>query len=298
MAKIKKSKLNVDIPEAINELEAMMKAFRLKKEIYRILFRGKGLEFEGFRKFTPDDDAADIDWKTSARAEKLLVKQYKEERDLRIMFIIDVGSNMVFGSTDKLKCEFVTELVAALSHLIVSSNDKIGFFFFSDAISNFVDCKTGLKHFHYFVDLLSNPVNYGGQTNLNQAIDFAMEYFSKSISSIFIVSDFLSVTPETEKRLTLLSSMFETVLVQVRDPLDISLPDVEGEVVLEDPATNEQVVVNPKVAKVEYEKYVEEQQDLVAQIFNKTQADYLGLTTDKPFAEPLVLFLQERRHTI
>jgi len=148
-------RLNVDVVGAITEFQSVMKQFRLRKDIYKIIFRGKGLEFEAFRDFTPDDDASDIDWKTSSRARKLLVKQYKEERDLKIMFLIDVGNNMVFGSGQKLKCEYITELVAAFSRIILDNNDQVGFFLFSDKVKHFIPPRVGENHFQFFVDLLS-----------------------------------------------------------------------------------------------------------------------------------------------
>lgn len=287
-------RLNVDVPGAITEFQSVMKEFRLRKDIYKIIFRGKGLEFEAFRDFTPDDDASDIDWKTSSRARKLLVKQYKEERDLKIMFLIDVGSNMVFGSSEKLKCEFITELVAAFSRVILDNNDQVGFFLFSDKVKHFVPPKVGEKHFQFFVDLLTNPETYGGTTNFDSALDYAMQYLNKSINSIILISDFLRVTPASEKRLSLLSTQFESIFIRVRDVLDFTMPDVEGEIVLQDSLTNEQIIVNPKVAKASYEKNAWEQSNIVKEIFKKTEADYLDLITDRGFAVPLALFLKER----
>src|SRR3972149_6381710 len=95
-------RLNVDVAGSITELQAVLKEFRLRRDIYKILFRGKGLEFDGYRDFSPDDNAEDIDWKATARSQKLLVRRYKEEREMKIMFLIDTGTNMVFGSTEKL----------------------------------------------------------------------------------------------------------------------------------------------------------------------------------------------------
>ena len=224
-----KRRLNVDIDGSVLEFKSMLKEFKLKRK--KVAFRGEGLEFDGYRDFSPDDDAGNIDWKSSLRAQKLLVKKYKEERDLKIMFLVDVGSNMVFGSTDKIKCEFATELVAAFTDLILNSEDRFGFFLFSDIINHFVDCKGGTKHFQFFVDILSNGLNYGGKTNLDQALDFATTYLDKSVSSVIIISDFLNITEKTEKKLSLLASKFETIIVQVRDPLDVTLPEIEGEVV-------------------------------------------------------------------
>lgn len=288
-------KLNVDIAGSISELQAMLKEFRLKVKIYKMFFRGQGLEFESYRNFSPDDDAKNIDWKASSRAQKLLVKQYIEERDLKIMFMIDVGSNMVFGSTEKIKCEFITELVAAFSMVMLHANDRIGFVLFSDTIKHFVDCEGGEKQFQIFVDHLSNGSNYGGTTNIDKALDFALNYFDKSISAVVLVSDFLKVTKETEKKLSLLSNKFETIAIRVRDPLDITLPALEGEVVLENSATRQQVIINPHVAKRTYERYALEQGKIVENMFKQSEIDYLDLTTDKSFAAPLAIFLKERR---
>ena len=77
---MEKEKLNVDIPRAISDFEAAAKEFELKEKIYKIIFRGKGLDFDRYRDYAPDEDATSIDWKASKRANKLIAKQYIEER--------------------------------------------------------------------------------------------------------------------------------------------------------------------------------------------------------------------------
>lgn len=290
----KKPKLNVDVASGISEFQSVMKQFHLKRDIYRIIFRGKGLEFESFRDFTPDDDASEIDWKTSSRAQKLLVKKYKEERDLKIMFLIDVGSSMVFGSTEKLKCEYITELVAAFSKIIMDSGDRVGFFLFGDHVKHFISPRTGEKHFQFFIDLLSSSENYGGVTNIDAAIDYAMKYLKSNINSVILISDFLKVSRETEKQLSLLSHKFETIAIRVRDPLDITLPDIDGELMIQNPLTGEQMVINPKIARGSYERYAAEQAKAVEEMLTKSEADHLDLVTSESFPVPLALFLKRR----
>ena len=287
-------RLNVDIASAITEFKAIMKEFKLRRDIYKILFRGKGLEFEAYRDFSPDDDAGYIDWKASSRAQKLLVKQYKEERDLKIMFLIDVGSNMVLGSGQRLKCEYVTELVAAFSKLIMESNDRVGVILFSDSMKHYIPPKGGEKHFQFLMDLLTNADTYGGVTDLDGSLDYATRFLDRSINSVILISDFLRITPDTEKRINLLSHEYETLLIRVKDPLDFTMPAVEGEVVLENPLTHEQIVVNPRVARAAYERYAYEQSKYVSEMFKKTEADFMDLVTTKSFAIPLALFLKER----
>ena len=92
-------------------------------------------------------------------------------------------------------------------------------------------------------------------TDINSALDYALSYFSEAINAVIIISDFLRVDEETENKLSYLSSRFETIAIGIRDPLDITLPDMNREIVLEDPSTNEQLVINPKIAKRAYESY-------------------------------------------
>jgi uncharacterized protein (DUF58 family) len=287
-----KRRLNVEIDKCVYEFKSMLKEFKLKRK--KIVFRGKGLEFDGYRNFVFDDDAEFIDWKASLRAQKLLVKTYKDEGDSKILFLIDVGSNMVFGSTEKIKCEFATELIAVFADLILSSEDKIGFLLFNDVVKPFLDCKGGEKHFRFFMDVLSDGSNYGGKTNLDQALDFAINSFDRSVSLVIIVSDFLGITEGTFKRLNFLSHKFETIAIQIRDPLDITLPEIDGEIVLEDSSNSSQVVINPKIINNAYEKYAFEQEEKIKQFFGKLQVDYLNLVTDKFFAPSLAVFLRER----
>lgn len=288
------NRLNVDVASSISEFLSVMREFKLKRDIYKILFRGKGLEFESFRDFTPDDDAADIDWKSSSRSQKLLVKQYKEERDLKIVFLVDAGSNMVFGSQKKIKCEYTAELIAAFSKLIMDENDQVGIIFFSDKVKDYISPKRGERHFHLIVDKLTDIKSYGGISDIDKSLDFALSYLDNSIFSVILVSDFLRVTSDTKRKLTLLSNKFETMAIRIKDPLDFTLPNIKGEVVLEDPFTKEQLVVNPTVAKKAYEMYAYKQSKAVEAIFKDSNIDYLDLVTDKSFAVPLSLFLRER----
>lgn len=196
-----KKKLNVDVSRAISDFETVAKEFELKEKLYKIIFRGKGLEFDSYRDYAPDDDASMIDWKASKRANKTLIKRYVEERDLNIIFVIDVGENMVLGSADKLKCEYAAELVSAFSHLIITSNDKVGFVLYSDDIKDYIPPRKGLNHLYFLVDILSDPSLYGGASRLDKALDFLLENLDESINFVVFVSDFTRINENIEKDL-------------------------------------------------------------------------------------------------
>ena len=289
-----KKELNLDISSSISELERLMKEFQLKKILYRLIFRGKGLEFDGYRDFSPDDDAIFIDWKASSRANKLLVRTYVEERDLKILFVMDVSDNMLFGSTEKLKCEYAAELAAALSHLMINSGDAIGFVFFNEKVIKLVPPLKGIKQFEAFVGELSNPLNYGGISDIKNVIDALMAYINKSIDAVFLISDFIRVQEDFSKTLAAFSDRFETTALMVKDPLDKTLPKIKGEIVIEDPVTKQQMIIDPSIAGKKYEQIALEQENMVKKIFSNSNVDILELTTNKPFMLPLAEFLKER----
>jgi uncharacterized protein (DUF58 family) len=291
---VEKRRLNADIASSVAQLQSIIKQFEKKQKLYRIIIRGKGLEFEAYRNFTADDDAGLIDWKASTRANKLLTKQFKEERDKKIMFLIDVSENMVSGSTEKLKCEYAAEVSGALAHMIMNGGDKAGFLYFNEEITKNIRPSRGDRHFGQFLDDVTNAENYKGGSNLKMALDFAFNYFPRATASVVIVSDFAIFDEETKKSMVLVSRRFETLLISVKDPIDKTLPDFSDEVVIEDPKTGQQMIVNPAIAKQIYEQQMIEDAKFLKKTCDVNNIDLLELMTDKPFVPSLAAFLKER----
>ena len=286
-------KLNLDISGAVSELELLLKQVLPKNIMYQMIL-GKGLEFDGYRDYTFTDDAILIDWKATVRAKKTLVRKYIEERDLKFMFLIDVSDNMVFGSTEKLKCEYSAELCAAVSHLILTNGDRFGAVFYNDKIVNQMPPNVGKKQFEAFVHKISDPLIYEGPSNLNNILDEVTKSFSGDTSMIFIVSDFINVDETYKKNLEILAGRFEVVAIVVRDPLDINLPDLNKEIVIENPSTHEKLLINPSIARGTYNLNALKQFESVKEIFNDNNIDFIELTTDKNFSDIFAAFLQER----
>lgn len=288
------TELNVDYARNISEFEGAMRKFQLKRIIYRILFRGKGLEFDSYRVYNPEDDAALIDWKASYRANKTLIKQYIEERDIKIVFIVDVGDNMIFGSANKLKCEYAAEVTVALAHLVVTSGDKVGFIMPRGKYYEFAYPKGGNKRFALFADTLRRIETYGGETRIEGAMDFLLQHLDRSLTGIFIVSDFMHLSKDFPKKLNALSSQIETVGIMIRDPLERELPDLDEEITIENPQTGEKLVVNPSVARNKYDYYVRKREEEVKRMFHSTPADFIELVTNKHFPYYLASFMKKR----
>jgi uncharacterized protein (DUF58 family) len=286
--------LNLDVAGCISDLENGIRDFEINKKLYKTLLRGKGLDFDGYRLLGPDDDAANIDWKASKRANKLLTKQYIEERNVKVMFIVDVSDNMVFGSSPKLKCELAAEIVIALSHLIIKTKDKVGIILFNNKMVKRIDPLRGDKQFNLIKDILSEAENYGGAADTKSMTDYILNYVNRSVEAIFIVSDFLKINEKSFENLRAIGSNFETVAIMIKDPLDKSLPEYSKEIVIENPSTKEQLIINPKLARKVYSKSALEQEIIVKEMLKESAIDLLYIMTNDKFVPKLAEFLRER----
>lgn len=295
--KRRKRKLNVDIPSAMKKLKVIINMLMTTKflETYVSVFRGKGLEFESYRSYTLDDDASLIDWKASARAKELLVRKYVEERKLEIFFLIDVSSSMVFGSTEKLKNEYTAELVIALASAILTAGDKVGYAFFNWDITSKVAPQTGKKQFYTLVKELTNPDTYGGGFDLYNALKAPLT-FLKPGGIIFVISDFIGMRDDTWiKPLKWLSTKFEVICLMIRDPRDKVLPRDIGQVLVSDPYSHREIIVDSKLIREAYQTYVDRQEKELKRVAKESSVDFVPIYTDKSFVKPVVELFMTRK---
>ena len=99
---------------------------------YRSVFRGRGMEFDEVREYQPGDDIRTIDWNVTARTGTPFIKRFCEERELTILFLVDVSASGVFGSGDQSKLELMVEIAALLMFSALRNNDKVGLHLFAN----------------------------------------------------------------------------------------------------------------------------------------------------------------------
>ncbi len=294
--KTKKKDLHIDVIALVKKLEIILKIL-INTQIaskYRSVFRGRGLEFEDYRVYTPGDDAKAIDWKASVRSNEILLKEYKEERNLDVYFLLDTSSSMIFGSTEKLKLEYAAEFVAAFSYFVMKAGDKAGLVMFNDKIVNHIPTSTGDKHFYILLRSLVDADFYGGGYNLSKAIDFVMRT-TRERGLLVMVSDFIGLKKGWEKMVKISSVRFDVIGAMIRDPRDEKLPKDSGQIVIGDPYTDANIVVDPKMIAPVYERYVMKEEKNIRKVFLGCNADFMKLMTYESFAKPIVEFFMKRR---
>jgi len=291
---LKKGKFVLDFPGVINEFEHAMQKFPVKRVLYQTVFQGRGLEFDSYRRVEPGDDAGSIDWKASLRASSLLARKYIEERNLNVYFLVDVSNSMLFGSQDKLKAEYASEFIAALSHLIISSGDRAGLVMFNEDIVKILHPSNNRTQFPLFTKFLSDVNLYGGGFDLASALEHVIRTIDAAYTVFIIVSDFIQTPKRSHKILRLMGTKFETIAVMIRDPADEILPRTHYQLAIQDPYSKKQMVLDPDIASNIYAKNSARQKGILKDVFKESSIDFFELRSDKHFAIPFATFLKSR----
>ena len=263
---------------------------------YKSVFKGRGMEFEEVREYSPGDDIRTIDWNVTARTGKPYVKTYVEERELTIMFIVDMSASGEFGSVNKLKNEVAAELCALLAFSAVKNNDKVGLILFTDRVEKFIPPKKGTTHVLRVIRELLSFKPKKSRTDIAGALDYFGRIASKS-AVVFLVSDFLA--ENFSKPMSIIGKKHDLIAATIIDPREKSLPDV-GLVELEDAETGETILIDTGSRSVRnrYRDLGERQSREFRNLFSSIGVDHIEIRTDRDYVPELVKFfrIRERRY--
>jgi len=289
--------IKIDIKKLVKDLDVGAKRLVSTRMVgrYRTVFISKGVEFEEYREYTPQDDAKEIDWKASVRTNKTLMKQYKEERNLNLFFILDTSNNMLFGSSAKLKNEYAASLAASLAYMMFKAGDNFGYALFNSNIKKVSLPSPGKFQFYNLLKSLSEPSNYGGTFNIGDILKFLFNLLEKN-TVVMIISDFIGIDRDNEwiDTFRLFSKKFDVIAIMVRDIRDEELPEDTKEILLEDNYSGRTVLIDSSLIRKKYKNYVKKEEENLIKVFSKEQADFLKLTTDKSFIPPIIDFFKRR----
>ena len=113
---------------------------------FRSVFRGGGIEFEEVREYLAGDDVRSIDWNITARTGRPFIKRYVEERERRLVLMVDLSGSQRFGTRKGSKGELAAEVAALLTAAAMRTRDKVGLVAFTSEVERFVPAKRGERH--------------------------------------------------------------------------------------------------------------------------------------------------------
>jgi len=183
---------------------------------YHSVFKGRGIELHEVRNYYPEDDVRDIDWNVTARMNEPYVKTYIEERQLTVLFAVDISSSCYFGRK-KSKREIMAEISALLGFASFFNNDRSGLILFSEDIEKFIP---PAKNYSHLLRIIRDVWYYEAKnrgTNLNKSFS-SIYHLLKKKAIIFILSDFIDTG--YEKPLLGLSNRHEVIPIVIHDTLE------------------------------------------------------------------------------
>jgi len=263
---------------------------------YVSAFKGRGMEFSEVREYEPGDDVRLIDWNVTARMGHPYIKEFREERELTVMLLVDVSSSGEFGSVEKFKNEVAAEIASVLAFSAIKNNDKVGLIVFSDTIEHYIQPQKGRAHIWNLIRTILNFVPEGRHTDLNLPLEYILRV-QKRKSVAFLISDFQA--EGYLQKLRLVRQKHDLIAISITDPREYDLPDV-GWVHLEDSETGETLLVdtaNRGMAQQWNRLKMKERQDRKKQ-FHTNGVDIIEVRTDQSLTQPLIRFfkMREKRH--
>ncbi len=263
---------------------------------YSSAFRGRGVEFAEVREYQPGDDIRTIDWNVTARLGSAYVKRYLEERELSVMFVVDLSASGGFGSRMRTKGDLATEVCAVLALAAARNNDRVGAVFATDRIEHYVQPRKGRRHALRVVsDLLAfDPSGVG--TDLGAALAY-VEPILRRRTVLFLVSDFLA--GGYQQSLARLASRHDVIAIQLADQRERALPDV-GLVTLWDPERGEWRCVDTGDLAVRegFRTRAEAFDRDFERMLRERGADLLRLETGRSYAGPMLTFFRRRERML
>lgn len=259
---------------------------------YRSAFRGRGMEFEEVREYQPGDDIRTIDWNVTARAGDAYVKQYCEERELTVVFLVDVSASGAFGTGNQSKLELVTEVAALLMFSAMKNNDKVGLVLFADEIVKYVPPRKGKANVLRLLREMLAVEPVPGETDLETALQF-LNRVQKRRAVAFLLSDFIATAPQ--RTLTATNRRHDVIAIPVSDPREEALPDV-GFIVLQDAETGELCEVDTRHQDVRrmFATWAAKNRQTMTDVLKKASIDQLPISTAEPYAASLRRFFRSR----
>jgi len=259
---------------------------------YKSVFRGRGMEFDEVREYQPGDDIRTIDWNVTARTGTPFIKRYCEERELTVLFLVDVSASGAFGSGSRSKLDMMIEVAAMLMFSALKNNDKVGLLTFCDDVVDYFPPRKGKANVLRLIRQLVAAEPVARETNLESALEF-LNRVHKRRAVVFLMSDFLGNPPQ--RAFSVANRRHDLIAMTASDPRERELPDV-GFITLQDAETGELVELDTRHPEVRalFARRADRRSEELSERLKKSGTDELPIHTDEDYLTSLHRFFRIR----
>jgi uncharacterized protein (DUF58 family) len=256
-------------------------------------FHGFNIEFAQYRDYTPGDDLRRLDWRVYARSDRHYIKQYEEESNVKVTFVVDASASMNYrGSAALSKFDYAATMVVSLAMLLTRQQDPVGLVLFDEAAGTILPPDAKPSQVLVMSGLLerctpSRKTDLGGllRSITNQG---------RRRGLMVIVSDLLTDLDALYDGLNRLRFLGHEVLVmQVLDRDEMELP-FDGPTIFADIEGEEQVFAEPWAFRRSYQRAMQDFLEGVKRECGSRGYDHVRFFTDEPLGGSLSAFLHSR----
>ncbi len=271
--------------------------------LHKSPFHGFSVEFAEHRLYNPGDPLRHIDWRVYGRTEKLFIKRFEEETNLRCCMVIDTSSSMQFPEGGKAinKLQFSCVAAASLLQLLKRQLDAASLAFFDEQITYLSECRSALRHYRVLTNELQNKLQYtqkNKHTNAAKALHLIAEKMHKR-SLVVVFSDMMDDADNIEELFAALQHLrynkHEVILFHIADgaqEVDFEFENRPYEFV--DMETGERIKLQPHQIKDQYKTNMAKYLETIENKCHQYQIDRVWVDLAKPVEEVLHAFLIKR----
>lgn len=286
-------------PEVVSRLSRLDLVARLVVEgfitgLHQSPYHGFSAEFSEYRQYMPGDALRDLDWKVFGKTDRLYIKQYEEETNLKAYILLDASASMAYGSGPLTKFQYAAYTTAALSHLMLRQRDAVSLITFDQHIQKFLPPRSVGSHLHALLTTIQNTAPDGSDTDLATAFHDLAERIKRR-GLIIVLSDLFD---DPDKLLSGLKHFrhrnHEVVVFHILDPRERDL-NFDSETRFVDLESGSQIATEPWHIAPAYREHME---NLIARFRQECRdalIDYVLLDTEEPFDTALFNYLAKRK---
>ena len=184
---------------------------------YRSVYKGRSMNFDELREYVVGDDIKDVDWKASARSQKLLVKQYIAEKKHNIMLVMDTNKRMLADTGQgQEKREVALYAAGTLAYLVNQNGDYTSAMYAAGELMQHFPFKTGLFHIENILEQYHHSVTMENTSDLNRTLEYITRHFRRKMILI-LVTDVEGIRKISDSTLKRLLVMHDVLVMQVSD---------------------------------------------------------------------------------
>lgn len=260
--------------------------------------KGFSVEFKEHRQYVPGDDLRDIDWKLFGKTDRLFIREYEEETNLRCTILLDSSGSMAYqGSRSKLnKHQYAVRSAACLTYLMLQQQDSVGLVNFDTKVRTYVPPRGRPKHLQAIINAL-DEVQPGNETEIGSVFHEIVQKVHRR-GLLIVISDLFGDVDQLMKALAhFRHANHEIIIFQIWDPDELDFPFRQWTQFSSLEQPNNQHLVDPAQLRRAYLEKLAEFRDQLTKGCNRHRIALVPMTTDQPYADLLAAYLGLRRRS-